>query len=149
MKYRKSILVVTGTILVFSALFTGCHKKRGFWLKDGRIDKLITWKTNDVLEKIDATESQKQQVIGAKNEVVALIKKQHALFKKEHTEILEAFKTNTLDKSKMETILEEHMSAKKAIHKKILDELFLLNESLSPEQRAAIYEKAKSHLTGE
>ncbi len=134
------ILVIAIVAGIAGACNEGCK------FNPDRIKKMISWKVDDVLDDIDASDSQIERVNQIKEN---LFKEGEAMIKKcmaDHENMLAEWKSETPDKDKIRAYVDNHLEAKRQMAYKLVDASMELHDILTPEQRAQLIEEVEDHM---
>ena len=130
-------LAVAGSAVLAVVLLSGFAFRGGHgWGRDPeRIKQMITWRLNDKLEDLDATEAQVQSINAVKDrlfqEGVGLMEDQHAA----RTEAFTQLASDTPDAQKLHALVDARIDAMRAFAHKMTDAALEVHGTLTPEQR--------------
>lgn len=111
-----------------------------------RVQKLIDWKVNDILDDIDASDSQREQVHAIKLEAIKEFRNFHKDGMAEHKTMLEEIKSETPDRDRLIAKVDAHLEAKRELSYKMVDYGLELHKVLSPEQRVQLAQMMEDHM---
>ncbi|RKH32814.1 periplasmic heavy metal sensor [Corallococcus praedator] len=135
----KKKLIIAGTAVVAVTLLTGF----GFGGRGGhhgspdpeRIKQMVTWKLDDKLDDLDATEAQRSSIHAVKDRLLAegqqLMEGQQAV----RTEALAQLESPTPDAAKLHALVDSRIDAFRAFAHKATDAVLEMHRTLTPAQR--------------
>lgn len=140
-----AVLLLGGTGAFVYARDAGWHHGWGGGMHGEFIADRIEGRVDDVLSNVDATAEQKAQVTSilqaAASDVHALAEQHSAIHRRLH-EVLSA---ETVDRAALETVRADGLLLADQASKRLLDGIADAAEVLSPEQRAALAQRAEQH----
>ncbi|WP_223637002.1 Spy/CpxP family protein refolding chaperone [Corallococcus sp. EGB] len=133
----KKTLVIAGTAVVAVTLLTGFgfgRHHRGSPDPE-RINQMITWKLDDKLDDLNATEAQRSSIHAVKdrllNEGQALMEGQKAA----RSEAVTQLASDTPDAAKLHALVDARVDAARAFAHKAVDAVLEVHRTLTPAQR--------------
>ncbi|QSQ23782.1 Spy/CpxP family protein refolding chaperone [Pyxidicoccus parkwayensis] len=123
---------VLAVVLLSGFAFRGGH---GWGHNPERIKQMITWKLNDKLEDLDATDAQRQSINAVKDR---LFDEGAQLMEEQHSARAEAFEQLASDKpdaQKLHALVDARIDAMRAFAHKMTDAALEVHGTLTPEQR--------------
>jgi periplasmic protein CpxP/Spy len=129
----KKIAIAASAVLAV-VLLSGF--RGGGWSRDPeRIKQMITWKLDDRLEDLNATESQKQAVNTVKDRLFEDGKRLAEEHQATRQEVLTQLESDYPDAQKLHGIVDTRIDAVRAFAHKVVDAALEVHKVLSPEQR--------------
>lgn len=132
---KKKIAIAASAVLAV-VLLSGFRGGGWGWNKDPeRIKQMITWRLNDKLDDLQATDAQKQAVNGVKDRLF----EQGKLMAQEHqavrVEVLTQLEGDYPDAQKLHGIVDSRIDAVRAFAHQVVDAALEVHKVLTPEQR--------------
>ncbi|MCE9667289.1 Spy/CpxP family protein refolding chaperone [Myxococcus stipitatus] len=133
-------LAIAGTAVVAVVLLSGFAFRGGHrWGRDPeRIRQMVSWKLNDKLDDLDATDAQRQAINAVKDrlfdEGAKLAEEQHAV----RSEVVTQLESATPDAQRLHALVDERIEAMRAFAHKATDAALEVHGTLTPEQRKAL-----------
>ncbi|WP_224364048.1 Spy/CpxP family protein refolding chaperone [Hyalangium versicolor] len=132
---KKKIAIAASAVLAV-VLLSGFRGGGWGWNRDPeRIKQVITWKLDDKLEDINASDSQKQAVQGVKDRLFEEGKQLAEDHQATRQEFLTQLESDTPDASKLHTLVDARIDALRAFAHKVVDSALEVHRILSPTQR--------------
>jgi len=119
----------------FAGGLGGCH---GRGHTPERVQQLVTWKVDDALDALQATEAQRQQVHQEKD---ALLQQGRALMEAHRgsrEELLHQWEAPSPDSARLHALVDARMDALRAFAHRAMDAALRVHALLTPEQRARV-----------
>ncbi len=131
----KKIAIAASAVLAV-VLLSGFRGGGWGWSRDPeRIKQLITWKVDDKLEDIHATDAQKQTVHAVKDRLFEDGKRLAKEHQATRQEVLTQLESNTPDAQKLHALVDARIDAVRAFAHKVVDAALEVHRALTPEQR--------------
>ncbi|MCP3142801.1 Spy/CpxP family protein refolding chaperone [Pyxidicoccus xibeiensis] len=134
---------VLAVVLLSGFAFRGGH--HGFGRDPERIKQMVTWKLNDKLEDLDASEAQTKSINAVKDrlfdEGVQLMQEQRAA----RTEALTQLESANPDAQKLHSLVDARIDAFRAFAHKATDALLEVHRTLTPAQRNELFTEYREH----
>lgn len=133
----KKKLAVAGSAILAVVLLSGfAHGGGHGWGRDPeRIKQMITWRLNDKLEDLDASDAQVKSINAVKdrlfNEGVGLMEEQRAA----RAEAFAQLASDTPDAQQLHALVDARIDAMRAFAHKLTDAALEVHGTLTPEQR--------------
>jgi protein CpxP len=132
---KKKIAIAASAVLAV-VLLSGFRGGGWGWNRDPeRIKQMITWRMNDKLDDLQATDAQKQAVNGVKDRLF----EQGKLMAQEHqavrVEVLTQLESDYPDAQKLHGIVDSRIDAVRAFAHQVVDAALEVHKVLTPEQR--------------
>ncbi len=133
----KKKLAIAGSAVLAVLLLSGFAFRGGHgWGRDPeRIKQMVTWKLNDKLEDLDATDAQRNSINAVKDrlfaEGVGLMEEQHAA----RVEAFTQLSSDAPDAQKLHALVDARIDAMRAFAHKMTDAALEVHGTLTPEQR--------------
>lgn len=136
----KKTLIIAGTAIAAVTLLTGFgfgRHHRGTPDPE-RIRQMVTWKLDDKLDDLDATEAQRTSIHAVKDRLLndgqALMEEQKAA----RTEALTQLESATPDAAKLHALVDARIDAFRAFAHKATDAVLEIHRTLTPAQRQTL-----------
>ncbi|RKG79333.1 periplasmic heavy metal sensor [Corallococcus sp. CA049B] len=146
----KKTLVIAGTAVVAVTLLTGFgwgRHHRGT-PDPARINQMVTWKLDDKLDDLNATEAQRSSIHAVKdrllNEGQSLMEGQQAV----RAEAVTQLTSDTPDAAKLHSLVDARIDAARAFAHKAVDAVLEVHRTLTPAQRQTLASEFRER-TGE
>ncbi|RKH71291.1 Spy/CpxP family protein refolding chaperone [Corallococcus aberystwythensis] len=143
----KKTLAIAGTAVVAVTLLTGFgfgRHHRGTPDPE-RIHQMVTWKLDDKLDDLDATEAQRTSIHAVKdrllNEGRGLMEGQQAA----RTEAVTQLASDTPDAAKLHALVDARIDAARAFAHKAVDAVLEVHRTLTPAQRQELVGDIREH----
>jgi periplasmic protein CpxP/Spy len=131
----KKIAIAASAVLAV-VLLSGFRGGGWGWNRDPeRIKQMITWKLNDKLEDLDATDAQKQTVSAVKDRLFEDGKRLAEEHQATRLEVLTQLESNAPDAQKLHGLVDARIDAVRAFAHKVVDAALEVHRALTPEQR--------------
>jgi Spy/CpxP family protein refolding chaperone len=132
---KKKIAIAASAVLAV-VLLSGFRGGGWGWNRDPeRIKQMITWKLNDKLDDLQATDAQKQAVNSVKDRLF----EQGKLMAQEHegvrVEVLTQLESDYPDSQKLHGIVDSRIEAARAFAHQVVDAALEVHKVLTPDQR--------------
>ena len=133
------VLAIAGT-----ALSTGGYSK---WRGDGdRFDRFVEWKVEDMLDEVDATDDQRNQIHTIVKAAVADLQEARDLKREIGQGLIVAFSKETVDRNELELLRQRKMESFDRMSQRALTALADAAEVLTPAQRQELATEWESHM---
>jgi Spy/CpxP family protein refolding chaperone len=133
----KKKLAIAASAVLAVVLLSGF--RGGGWSRDPeRIKQMITWKLDDKLEDLNATEAQKQAIHGVKDRLFDEGKALATEHQATRVEVLSQLESDYPDAQKLHGIVDTRIDAVRAFAHKVVDAALEVHKVLSPEQRKTL-----------
>jgi protein CpxP len=130
---KKKIAIAASAVLAV-VMLTGF--RGGGWHRDPeRIKQMITWKLNDKLEDLDATDAQKASVNAVKDRLFEDGKRLHEEHQATRLEVLTQLESNAPDAAKLHSLVDSRIDEFRAFAHKVTDAALEVHRVLTPAQR--------------
>ncbi|QSQ13451.1 Spy/CpxP family protein refolding chaperone [Myxococcus landrumensis] len=131
---------VVAVVLLSGFAFRGAH---GHCPNPERIKQVVTWKLNDRLDDLDATDAQRESIHAVKDrlftEGVQLAEEQHAT----RSEVVSQLESDKPDAQALHALVDARIEALRAFAHKATDAVLEVHGTLTPEQRKALASEYK------
>lgn len=130
---KKKIAIAASAVLAV-VLLSGF--RGGGWSRDPeRVKQMITWRLNDKLDDLKATDAQRQAVNGVKDRLFEqgklMAQEQQAV----RVEVLTQLESDYPDAQKLHGIVDNRIDAVRAFAHQVVDAVLEVHKVLTPEQR--------------
>jgi periplasmic protein CpxP/Spy len=140
MKTRSKILVAGSAVLAVVLLsgFRGAGGPGWGERNPERMRQFITWRMEDKLTELKASEQQKQALLGLKDQLFEEGKGLHEGQKAARTELLAQWESINPDSQRVHQLVDERMESFRAFAHRMADAALEAHRILSPQQRQAL-----------
>lgn len=132
-------------LTAFGAMAHGFHGKSKGFLNLERIQQIVDWKLNDILETIDATETQSTHIMDLKEQLLTEIISLHTDLQDPHAVLIDQWNSETPDMALIKATIDDAAAVKKAFGKRVAEAVVELHQILTPEQRALVTTHIEEH----
>ena len=131
----KKIAIAASAVIAI-VLLSGFRGGGWGWSRDPeRIKQMITWKVDDKLDDIKATDAQKQTVHAVKDQLFEEGKQLAEAHQATRQEVLTQLESDNPDAQKLHGLVDARIDAVRAFAHKVVDAALEVHRALSPEQR--------------
>lgn len=152
MNTRNKVVLATSSLLAFVLLtgfaFRGGHGGWGGPRDPERLKQMITWRMDDRLEDLKATDAQKQALHGLKDSLFADGQRLFAEQKDARAELLGQWDSPTPDAQAVHALVDARLDALRAFAHQVADAALEAHRVLTPEQRARVTAEVREHTNG-
>ncbi|MFP2957098.1 Spy/CpxP family protein refolding chaperone [Myxococcus sp. 1LA] len=140
---------VVGSAMLAVALLSGFAMRGGpRWGKDPeRVKQLVTWKLDDKLDTLDATQAQRQSIHAVKDRLfsdgVQLMQENRGV----REEAFQQLASDTPDRQKLHALVDARIEAMRAFAHKATDAALEVHGTLTPQQRKELAEQYREHVS--
>lgn len=136
----KKQLLVAGSALLAVVMLSGfAWRGHGGWGRDPeRIKQFVTWRLDDKLEDLDATEAQKKSLHALKDRLFEDGKQMMVDQQAARAEAFAQLSSEQPDAAKLHALVDARIEALRAIAHKATDAALEAHKVLTPEQRKAL-----------
>ncbi|AGC47722.1 hypothetical protein MYSTI_06449 [Myxococcus stipitatus DSM 14675] len=144
----KKKLAIAGSAVVAVVLLSGFAFRGGHGPcpNPERIKQVVTWKLDDKLEDLDATDAQRESIHAVKDrlftEGVQLAQEQHAT----RSEVVTQLESDTPDAQALHALVDARIEALRAFAHKATDAVLEVHGTLTPEQRKTLASEYKERM---
>lgn len=148
MNTSRKILLATSTLLavVFLSGFRHGGPFGGGPRDPERIKQMISWRMDDRLQELKATDAQKQALNGLKDSLFEDGKRLFADQKEARTQLLTQWDSATPDAQAVHAVVDARLDAFRAFAHKLADAALEAHRILTPEQRQQVTAEVREHL---
>jgi protein CpxP len=132
---KKKIAIAASALLAVVMLSGFRGGGWGFSRDPERVKQMITWKLNDKLEDLDATDAQKQSVNAVKDRLFEDGKRLAEEHQATRLEVLTQLESDTPDAQKLHGLVDARIDAVRAFAHKVVDAALEVHRTLTPAQR--------------
>jgi Spy/CpxP family protein refolding chaperone len=126
-------------------LLVGCLTHGGHRCNKERIEKMINWKFDDLLDEIDADQDQRRQLTVIKDRVLGDLKETCAARDGFHQQMLAEFGKENPDSKAVHAAVDQRFDEFKALSVKVTDAMLEVHRILRPEQREILIKRMEEH----
>jgi Spy/CpxP family protein refolding chaperone len=147
MTTKNKLMIAGSAVLAFVLLtgFRGGHFGGGHRDPE-RMKQMITWRLDDRLEDLKASEQQKQAIHGLKDSLFEDGKRLFEENKGARTQMLDQWESANPDANAVHALVDARMDAFRAFAHKVADAALQAHRILSPEQRQQVTENVREHM---
>ncbi|WP_426745293.1 Spy/CpxP family protein refolding chaperone [Myxococcus faecalis] len=127
---------VVAVVLLSGFAFRGGH--HGWGHNPERIKQVVTWKLNDKLDDLDATEAQRQSIHAVKDRLLEQGAKLAEEQRGVRSEVVGQLESATPDAKRLHALVDERIEALRAFAHQATDAALEVHGTLTPEQRKAL-----------
>jgi protein CpxP len=106
-----------------------------------RMAAFVTDRVDDMLDDLDATDAQRQQIHAIKDRLLAQAAELRAAGEPLHDEVKAQWESTTPDRARLHALLDQHSDAMRAFGHQLVDAGIEIHDILTPEQRAKLERK--------
>jgi Spy/CpxP family protein refolding chaperone len=142
MKWKTILLAVAGVLAVAAAI--GCASARGHHGHDpAKVAKFITWKVNDVLDDLKASDSQRTKVLAVKDRLLTAGLQLHAQQESAHDELERQWRSDQVNVEELRKLADQRLAALRGFVYQGIDALAEVHATLTPAQRTKLADDLK------
>lgn len=131
------VLAIAGT-----ALSTGGYSK---WRGGGHdFDRFVEWRIDGMLDEVEASDAQRDQVQGIVKAAMADLDEFHALKREGRKDLIAALSKETVDRAELEALRQRKLETVDGMSQRMLTALADAADVLTPAQRQELVENWKS-----
>ncbi|WNG34454.1 periplasmic heavy metal sensor [Archangium violaceum] len=147
MTTKNKILLAGSAVLAFVLLtgFRGGHFGGGPRDPE-RVKQMVTWKLDDKLEDLKATDSQKQALHGLKDSLFEDGKRLFEEQKGARAQMVEQWESPNPDSRAVHALVDARVDAFRAFAHKLADAALEAHRILTPEQRQQVTARVREHM---
>jgi len=144
----KKKLAIAGSAVLAVLLLSGFAFRGGHgWGRDPeRIKQMVTWKLNDKLEDLDATEAQKTSVNAVKDRLFEDGKRLAEEHQATRLEVLTQLESDAPDAAKLHALVDTRIDAIRAFAHKVTDAAIEVHRVLTPAQRKELSSEYRERM---
>ncbi|AKJ06743.1 Spy/CpxP family protein refolding chaperone [Archangium gephyra] len=143
----KNKLMIAGSAVLAFVLLTGFRGGHFGGPRDPeRVKQMITWRLDDRLEDLKASEQQKQALHGLKDSLFEDGKRLFEENKGARTQMLDQWESANPDSNAVHALVDARMDAFRAFAHKVADAALQAHRILSPEQRQQVTANVREHM---
>ncbi|MCY1081222.1 Spy/CpxP family protein refolding chaperone [Archangium lansingense] len=151
MTTKNKLLVAGSAVLAFVLLtgFRGGHFGGGHFggpRDPERVKQMISWRLDDRLEELNATEDQKQAIHGLKDSLFEDGKRLFEENKGARTQMLDQWESANPDSRAVHSMVDARVDAFRAFAHKVADAALEAHRILTPEQRQQVTGHVREHM---
>lgn len=149
MNTKSKLLVAGSAVLAFVVLsgFRGGHGHMGWGPRDPeRVKQMLTWRMDDRLEELKATDAQKQALHGLKDSLFEDGKRLFEEQKGAREQMLQQWESPHPDAQAVHALVDARVDAFRAFAHKVADAALEAHRLLTPEQRQQVTDDVREHM---
>jgi periplasmic protein CpxP/Spy len=144
---RKHIVLAVLGITSFVAL-TGfasarIHSMMPFGHDPAKVAKFITWKVNDTLDDLKATDAQRAKVLAVKDRLLAQGQRLHTQHDAAHQQIEQQWLGNQMNVQELRTLADQQLNDLRVFIYQGIDAMAEVHDTLTPAQRTQLLEEIR------
>lgn len=144
--HTKRVLLFVGATAALAVVAVGCHHgARHGWVTPERVQKMVSWHVNDVLDDLDADDAQRKQVNAIKDRLVGSALAFHEGSRDTRQALVQAWSAEKPDAKALHALVDQRLDALRALAHEAVDASVTLHGVLTPEQRQALLDKVAAH----
>jgi len=144
-KVKISIVAVTAVALLAGLAVAACGGPRHGRFDLERVDKMVSWKLSDVMDELEATDAQREQLVAIKDRVMVRLAEERAAHQAMRPEFLLELAKDQPDPDKLHKLVDAKLEQLRPKLHEALDVALEAHAVLTPEQRAKIVQHVKEH----
>jgi Spy/CpxP family protein refolding chaperone len=145
----KNKLLIAGSAVLAFVLLTGFRGGHFGGPRDPeRVKQMITWRLDDRMEDLNATEQQKQAIHGLKDSLFEDGKRLYEENKDARTQMLEQWDSANPDSRAVHALVDARMDAFRAFAHKVADAALQAHRIFTPEQRQQLTANVRERMNG-
>ncbi len=126
---------ITGAVVGGFVLLSGFGPGQRGWRSPDKIDKLVTFKLNDMLDDIGATPAQREKVLAAKDKVLGDFLKNRDTNRQTREAMVAQWKSDQPDAKAIHAAIDARIEQMRALAHEAADQALEIHEVLTPAQR--------------
>jgi periplasmic protein CpxP/Spy len=143
----KNKLMIAGSAVLALVLLSGFRGGHFGGHRDPeRVKQMITWRLDDRLEDLKASEQQKQAIHGLKDSLFEDGKRLFEENKGARTQMMDQWESANPDSNAVHALVDTRMDAFRAFAHKVADAALQAHRILSPEQRQQVTANVREHM---
>ncbi|KFA93469.1 Spy/CpxP family protein refolding chaperone [Archangium violaceum] len=150
MNTKNKLMIAGSAVLAFVLLtgFRGGHFGGHFGgpRDPERVKQMLTWRLDDRLEELKASEQQKQAIHGLKDSLFEDGKRLFEENKGARTQMVEQWESANPDSKAVHALVDARVDAFRAFAHKVADAALQAHRILTPEQRQQVTEHVREHM---
>lgn len=140
---KISIVAVTAVALLAGVAVAACGGPRHGRFDMERVDKMISWKLDDVMDELEATDAQRQQLVAIKDRVMVRLAEERAAHEGMRPEFLLELAKDQPDPDKLHQLVDTRLEQLRPKLHEAVDVALEVHAVLTPEQRDRIEQHVK------
>lgn len=141
-------LAIAGSVVVAFVVLTGFAGRGGHhgWGRDPeRIKQMMTWRLNDKLDDINASDAQRQSIHAVKDRLFDEGKQMMEDQRATRGEVVAQLESDTPDAKKLHALVDARIDAMRAFAHKVTDAALEVHRTLTPAQRKELAAEYREH----
>lgn len=142
----KKVLVTGLAAVAAVVLFSGFAHGRGWAHNPERIRQMVTWKLDDKLDDLDATDAQRKAIHALKDD---LLREGQSAFEGHHAvrqQFLAQLESPNPDAAQVHALVDQRVEAMRALAHKAADAALEAHRVLTPAQREELAKEARKRM---
>ena len=142
---KISIVSATAIALLAGVAVTACGGPRHGRFDLERADKMVSWKLDDVMDELEATDVQREQLVAIKDRVFVRLAEEREAHKGMQPEFLLELAKDQPDPDKLHKLVDDKLEQLRPKLHEAVDVALEVHAVLTPEQRDKIEQRVKEH----
>jgi Spy/CpxP family protein refolding chaperone len=143
---KRILLTALGLVALATGALTLTAFRHGGGHDPARMERFVTNRLDDLLDDVDATDAQRQEVHAIKADLLAQGKALKADHGTTRRELVALWNAPQMDGAKVHALVDARAASMKAFADHVADALVKVHGLLTPEQRAKLSKKLARHL---
>jgi Spy/CpxP family protein refolding chaperone len=139
-------LLVIGGVVALAMAATSCHRGHRHFKDPAKIQKMVQWKVDDVLDDLDATDAQRREIEAAAASIVTDALKLRENRDARHAQVLAELRKAEPDAKALHALLDQRVEAMRAFAHRSVDTALEAYAMLDENQRIALLDEIEEHL---
>lgn len=135
---KISIVAVTAVALFAGVAVAACGGPRHGHFTPERLEKMVSWKLDDVMDELDATDAQREQLTAIKDRVMVRLAEERAAHEGMRPEFLLELAKDQPDPDKLHQLVDTRLEQLRPKLHEAVDVALEVHAVLTPKQRAQI-----------
>ncbi|MFC1523919.1 Spy/CpxP family protein refolding chaperone [Thermodesulfobacteriota bacterium] len=151
LKFTKKTGLKGLLVALVPFLLVGCFEHSRMFKKQDRFEKMVNWVFEDLMDEIDATDSQQQQLSVIKDQLLKECNELHGSKAEMHNLFLEGLRKESPDSAEVHSLVDQRLEQFGVFAHSLADSMLEVHKILTPEQREILIkhvEKKHGCLTG-
>lgn len=143
---KRTLLIAVlavSSVLVLGAFGWGPGPMRHGKMDPKKVDNFLTYRLNDVLDDVQATPAQRQQILAIKDRLMPEAKRLMAERGSHRDEVKQLWLSDSPDPRAVHALIDQRADEMKAFADKVADGILEAHRILTPAQRAQLAERAE------
>lgn len=148
-RWNRRLLIVFGVTALAAAAVAGCREHGlGGHPNPERMHQMITWKVDDALDKLDATDDQRTRIHALKDRVLTRGHELHEAARPLKDGFVEEWMKESPNPQTLHGVADQWIDQIRGFAHEVVDALIELHDVLTPAQRAQVAEHVREAPEG-